>query len=583
MSHATCCIKSCKNTVKNKCLFYRFPTAASKKDQRERWISIVRKVNKFEPDWEPKLHLRICSAHFIGDRKSIDKLSPNYVPTIFTNLSSRQKSKNLSALKRHERFMERRRQDFCTKPNVVVNPCATIFPHEDHNYGIKKEHPKTPVKTTNVKPATESGKPPNKKINTQKWKIHGIPNVPEVPEVVIPFTPECNSQGCQVYIPVARSPPWDSFVCCRYIGLDGKADAEIQTEMLEPHCTVKFRKDRLYKSTKCGTPHKTYVDALVGPNFAYTDTVRVFNYDVISAIKNEEQMLELAGVTTDTFNFLMRRLEDIGNEKVTRKNRLLIFLIKLKSGMNSTAVSVFFGCHRSTVRRVFTAVAQSLSKSIHSEIIYPSRDVVIGTLPQRALPEGESTGTEEECTGTEHNCSNIQTNLPSTDENFVYTYSQCKEEFTAKIYVSVNKSGFVSLTSDWSTDKVNGLPPDPESDSESTIAKNATSFPKGFLELQLRIGKDGKKTIVVLPRFSNHDDAHSAEESWETSKSPRVKVHVKRIVQRLRTFKMLEKIPDVLIKNLDDIMRVCCVLINLQPITITERGPYTKHKNKEIQ
>lgn len=33
--------------------------------------------------WQPKLHNKICSAHFIGNRKSEHPHNPSYNPTVF--------------------------------------------------------------------------------------------------------------------------------------------------------------------------------------------------------------------------------------------------------------------------------------------------------------------------------------------------------------------------------------------------------------------------------------------------------------------------------------------------------------------
>ena len=58
-----CCVVGCdsQSTDKNGVRFFRFPM---KGDQREKWISAVRRE-----DWNPGAHSRICSEHFTTGRQ----------------------------------------------------------------------------------------------------------------------------------------------------------------------------------------------------------------------------------------------------------------------------------------------------------------------------------------------------------------------------------------------------------------------------------------------------------------------------------------------------------------------------------
>ncbi|XP_061724448.1 uncharacterized protein LOC133530527 isoform X2 [Cydia pomonella] len=82
-----CCVVNCKNTGRNSnCKFYRFPTSSWRFDQRTQWIAAVRRVNTGTDGspWTPREHDSICSAHFIGGKKSDETASPSYIPTIFS-------------------------------------------------------------------------------------------------------------------------------------------------------------------------------------------------------------------------------------------------------------------------------------------------------------------------------------------------------------------------------------------------------------------------------------------------------------------------------------------------------------------
>ena len=60
-------------------------------------------------NWTPDEHSRICSAHFVGGKKSDDKLSPAYVPTLFVFVQSPVKRRYEAALETYGRHAKRLR------------------------------------------------------------------------------------------------------------------------------------------------------------------------------------------------------------------------------------------------------------------------------------------------------------------------------------------------------------------------------------------------------------------------------------------------------------------------------------------
>ncbi|XP_077551086.1 uncharacterized protein LOC144164422 isoform X4 [Haemaphysalis longicornis] len=87
-SRQLCCVQHCTNSYANssEICFYRFPSLryAHQHERRETWIRLVRGERTDGAEaWEPKPHSRICSRHFIGNRKSEESCSPSYNPSIF--------------------------------------------------------------------------------------------------------------------------------------------------------------------------------------------------------------------------------------------------------------------------------------------------------------------------------------------------------------------------------------------------------------------------------------------------------------------------------------------------------------------
>ena len=60
----------------------------------------------------------------------------------------------------------------------------------------------------------------------------------------------------------------------------------------------------------------------------------------------------------------------------------------------------------------------------------------------------------------------------------------------------------------------------------------------------------------------------------ETKKIANVRIHIERVIQRLKTFKILSHVlPISSLNKGDDIITVCCAIINLH-------GPIVKHWNQ---
>ena len=83
----SCCAVGCTNRHYKGCglSFYRFPTDSYR---RNKWIAAIKREN-----WQPKEHSWICSAYFVSRKKSDDRLSPDFVPSVFSYVHSPQKQR----------------------------------------------------------------------------------------------------------------------------------------------------------------------------------------------------------------------------------------------------------------------------------------------------------------------------------------------------------------------------------------------------------------------------------------------------------------------------------------------------------
>ena len=102
-----CCVVKChRNSNKDSgtIKFFRFP--ARNIEQRQLWITAVKRKCVSGKVWQPSKCARICSEHFVGGIVSPTRNHPSYVPSIFP--TKHVKSKKLKDVARFERVAKRK-------------------------------------------------------------------------------------------------------------------------------------------------------------------------------------------------------------------------------------------------------------------------------------------------------------------------------------------------------------------------------------------------------------------------------------------------------------------------------------------
>ena len=101
-----CCVVKCHrstNKYSGSIKFFRFP--AKNLEQRQLWITAVKRKFVNGKVWQPSKFTRICSDHFVGGIASPTRNHPSYVPSIFP--TKHVKSKELTDVARFERVAKR--------------------------------------------------------------------------------------------------------------------------------------------------------------------------------------------------------------------------------------------------------------------------------------------------------------------------------------------------------------------------------------------------------------------------------------------------------------------------------------------
>lgn len=148
----------------------------------------------------------------------------------------------------------------------------------------------------------------------------------------------------------------------------------------------------------------------------------------------------MCGVTLDRFAILLYMLPapaDLTCD-IILYNRLLIFLMKLKSGISYSALAVLFSISRSTVTRHFKSVLSTLCCATKKWIYRPSTYVIRPTMPDCFKVHYPNCAMIIDCT-------EVMTEQPYRVQQQRALYSNYKDNYTVKFLVGKTPSGFICL------------------------------------------------------------------------------------------------------------------------------------------
>lgn len=295
-------------------------------------------------------------------------------------------------------------------------------------------------------------------------------------------------------------------------------------------------------NVQCGTPYKD-------PCFLGYQSVK----------EDECKLHALTAVSFHVFAVLFHLLPDSPRRtnELSLKDKLLLFLIKLRHGLPFSFLGVMFNVHRTTVSRIFQSVLDSLNGATRNWLFWPSRSAVQATMPPSIRSHYPRCRVIIDCT-------ELKTEMPPTVEEQNLWYSQYKNAYTAKYFVGIAPNGLVTFLSSGFGGRAGDTAITIESKLLPLLQQgDEVLADKGFPGI--RTGLGSRNITLVIPPFANSPQFTEVEME-ATYKTASVRIHVERAIQRLKIFDIINhRIPYELVEHLDKIMHVLCVITNLKP------------------
>ncbi|XP_064455059.1 uncharacterized protein LOC135366316 [Ornithodoros turicata] len=284
-------------------------------------------------------------------------------------------------------------------------------------------------------------------------------------------------------------------------------------------------------------------------------------YTTLLQCDDKESILrDLGGASFAVFMLLLKFLTPTRDARcmhLSMGDKLLLFLMKLKHGLTFSALGVLFSVHRTTASRTFYYVLDSLTSKTWGWVRWVSRDVVQETMP------GTFRATYPNCRVI-IDCTEVPIEQPTTVSDQVNTWSNYKHDFTMKFLVGISPSGLVSFVYSAYGGRA----------SDTHIAGNCgilnllepgdmVMADKGFPHIHSSLLE--KRVTLEMPPFGRMGQQFTAAQVERTYRIASHRIHVERCIQRIKMFSILrDRLTPELRFHVDKIVRMCCVLVNLQ-------------------
>lgn len=293
-------------------------------------------------------------------------------------------------------------------------------------------------------------------------------------------------------------------------------------------------------------------EALKGPNF-------------MDFFTSDQDMRILTGLETcRMFRGIVECCKRRRNSAIDVERNVIMTMMKLKHDLSYSFLSIVFRLSVPTIASIFTSTLSLLSACLSAVLYWPSVDEVRENMP-KCFQKFQKTRVVLDCT-------EFPVESAKCLRCRILTYSNYKGQNTCKVMLGVSPAGVITFVSvPWG-----GKASDKEVFCNSSLLDSlepyvdAVMVDKGFhIELEL----EQRAVELYRPPFLRNKKQLSKPESQATAEIAAARVHVERVIGRLKIFKILNaKISWSLLPHMQNILTVLCGVTNLsRPVLSSER------------
>lgn len=259
-------------------------------------------------------------------------------------------------------------------------------------------------------------------------------------------------------------------------------------------------------------------------------------------------------------------------QKINNKNALFFTLCRLRHGFGLKDLATRFGISLQSSGELFNVWLDHAYCKLGKLSIWPHRDNIIKDMPSEYRKEFPTSliiidGTE------------VKTQSPSALGLQSQLYSDYKSNTTLKGLIGCDPNGDIMYVSELFTGSISDKALTMQSGFYDTIKQlksigyinngDAIMVDKGF-SIRQEIEELG--LLLNIPPFATTGSQMSVGDSALTNKIARHRVHIERLICKVKTFKLLSnRIPTTLFHKANRIWSVCCWLTLFQDVFVQDK------------
>lgn len=244
---------------------------------------------------------------------------------------------------------------------------------------------------------------------------------------------------------------------------------------------------------------------------------------------------------------------------------IYLTLKKVKLNLPFSVLGHEFGLSESQASRVFNKSVKIMALKLKQLIVWPSKQQIMFNLPihfRYRYNDVESI----------IDCFEIEIEKPSDACNQAMTWSEYKKCNTVKYLISVTPDGHINFISEGVCGRCTDMSIVENCGYLDTLPDNVKVMAdRGFKQLDVQLTK--KKCILIRPPSVSQNTQSSKSDVKLTKQIASLRIHVERVINRIRNFKFVDihtRIDNKLLQYLDSAVFIASGLVNLQSEVIKQ-------------
>ena len=238
---------------------------------------------------------------------------------------------------------------------------------------------------------------------------------------------------------------------------------------------------------------------------------------------------------------------------------LLLVLMKIRLNLPFSLLSDEFGVSESYCARLFSRFVPVVAKYLKEAIFMHNAATIKANLPLAFKANFRNVNSLIDCF-------EIQMCKPADSLKQGLSWSSYKSTNTAKYLISVTPDGMITFVSEGETGRVTDAALFQKSSVVDHLPPGSVVMAdRGFKACETTLAS--KSMRMIRPPSVSNAGKMTKLETLQTKRIASLRIHVERVIGRIRLYKMLEPhaaTPNALLDRIDDAVVIACGLINMQ-------------------